>query len=94
MSYVFHQLTDDRKPVGTVFKDIQNTEKNISNAKFIPCSAETAVDAVDIADTTMTQLDPINSVYLQPLSTFNKVVNGTASICSFNRSSILANNHA
>ena len=84
MSYVFHQLTDDRKPVRTVFKDIQDTEKNISNAKSISCSAKTAVDAVDIADTTMTQLDTISSVYLQPLSMFNKVVNGIVSVCSFN----------
>ena len=81
MPYAFHQLTDDGKPIGTVFKDIQNAEKNISNVKSIPGPAKTAVDAVNIANTTMTQSDIISSVYLQPLSTFNKVVNSIANIC-------------
>ena len=82
--YAFHQLTDDGKPVGTVFKDIQGAEKNISNVKTIPGLAKTAVDAVDVANTMMTQLDTINSVYLQPLSAFNKVVDSIANICSSN----------
>ena len=95
MPYAFQQLTDDGKPVKSVFKDIQDAEKNISNVKPIPGPAKTAVDAVDVANTKMTKLDTINSVYLQPLSTFSKVVNGIANVCSFNRSSsILANDHA
>ena len=81
MPYAFHQLTDDGKPIGTVFKDIRNAEKNISNVKSIPDPAKTAVDVVNIANTTTTQLDIISSVYLQPLSTFNKVVNGIANVC-------------
>ena len=81
MPYAFHQLTDDGKPIGTVFKDIRNAEKNILNVKSIPDPAKTAVDVVNIANTTMTQLDIISSVYLQPLSTFNKIVNGIANIC-------------
>ena len=94
LPYAFHQLTDDgkRKPVGTVFKDIQGAEKNISNVKTIPGLAKTAVDAVDVANTTMTQLDTINSVYLQPLSVFNKVVDGIANVCSSNRSSSILTN--
>ena len=79
--YAFHQLTDDGKPIGIVFKDIRNAEKNISNVKSIPGPAKTTVDVVNIANTTMTQLDIISSVYLQPLSTFNKVVNGIANVC-------------
>ena len=82
-AHVFHQARDDKEPVKNVLEDIQDAEKRNLTVKTIPGPVETAVDGVSIANTGMTQLDTISSVYLQPLSTFAKVVTGIGKVCPF-----------
>ena len=52
----------------------------MSNIKCISGRVETSVNAIGSANTTMTQLDTINSTYLQPLHIFNAVVTGIADV--------------
>ena len=46
----------------------------MSNIKCISDRVETSVNAIGSANTAMTQLDTVNSTYLQPLHIFNAVV--------------------
>ena len=56
----------------------------ISNVESVSGPVETTVNTIEVANTTMTQLDTFNSTYLQPLSTFNAIVMGIANVCLFN----------
>ena len=60
-----------------IAKDIQDAEKNTSNAKFISRPAETIVYAIEPANTVMDQLDATN---LQPLRNFKAVVDAIANV--------------
>ena len=82
-AYTFHQPKDDGEPIKNVLENIQHAEKKNLTVKTIPGLAEAAIGAVDIANTGMSQLDTF-SVYLQPLSTFSKVINGIGKVCTFN----------
>jgi len=53
----------------------------LSDINSIPGAAEIGVNAIDHANTTMTGLDTINATYLQPLKTFNTVINTLANVC-------------
>ena len=83
-AYTFHQPKDGPKLIKNVLEDIQDAEKKNLTVNIIPGPAKTAVDGVDIANTGMSQLDTISSVYLQPLTTFAKVVTGIGKVCPFN----------
>ena len=78
-AYRFHQL-----PVQAIGNDIQEAVNKISNVEPISGPVETTVNSIEVANIAMTQLDTINSTYLQPLSTFNAVVIGIANVCLFN----------
>ena len=67
-------------PTQAIVKDIQDAEKKISNVKSVPGPVETTVNAVGSANAAMSQLDTINSTYLQPLSVFNAIVTGIANV--------------
>ena len=67
-------------PTQAIVKHIQDAERNISNVRSIPDLVETTVNAVGSVNTAMSQLDTVNSTYLQPLSSFNAVVNGIANV--------------
>ena len=64
--------------------DIQEPVGKISSAKPISGPVETTVNAIEVANTAMVQLDTIIGTYLQPLSTFNTVVIGIANVCHSN----------
>ena len=70
-------MPDDDKPTQTILRD---TEKKLLNINSIPGAAETGVNAIDNVNTAMTVVDTINATYLQPLKTFNTVVNTIANI--------------
>ena len=65
-------------PTQAIVKDIQDGKKNI--LKSVPGPVASAVNVVESANTAMSQLDNINSTYLQPLSAFNAVVTGIANV--------------
>ena len=71
----FHQVSDDDKHTQTILQDAQ---KKLSDINSIPGPAGTGVGAINGANTAMTGLDTIDATYLQPLKTFNTVVNGIA----------------
>ena len=73
----FRQVSDDDKPTQTILQDAQ---KKLSDINSIPRAAGTGVNAIDHANTAMTNLDTINATYLQPLKTFNTVVNTIANV--------------
>ena len=85
-AYTFHQPKDDGEPIKNVLEDIQDAEKKNLTVKTIPGPAETAVGAIDVTDTAISQLNTFSGVYLQPLSTFGKIVTGIGKVCPFNRS--------
>ena len=61
----------------------------------IPGPAEIAVNAIDLVDATMTQLDATNTGYRQTLSAFSMVVNGITKVCHSNgRPSSSTDDHA
>jgi len=74
-------VSDDDKPAQTMLSDIQDAQKKLSDINSIPGATEIGVNAIDHANTTMTGLDTINATYLQPLKTFNTVVNTLANVC-------------
>ena len=67
-------------PTQAIVKDIQDAEENISGVKSVPGPVVSTVNAVGSANAAMSQLDTINSTYLQPLSAFNAVVTGIADV--------------
>ena len=69
-------------PTQGIETNIQGAEKNTSNIKCIPGPAKTTVIAIGSANTAMSQLDSINSTYLQPLRIFNAVVTSIANVRS------------
>ena len=77
-TYRFHQA-----PVQAIRNNIQEVANKISNVQSISGPVEITVNAIEVANTAMTQLDIIDSTYLQPLSTFNTVVIGIANVCPF-----------
>ena len=83
-TYTFHQPKDDREPIKNALEDIQVAEKKNLIIKTTPGLVQTVVNVVDIANTGMTELYTISNVYLQPLSTFAKVVTGIRKVCPFN----------
>jgi len=50
------------------------------NINPIPGAAETGVNTIDHANTALTVIDTINATYLQPLKTFNTIVNTIANV--------------
>jgi len=70
-------VSGDDKPTKTIIKD---AEKKLLNINSIPGAAETGVNAIDHANTLMTVVDTINATYLQPLKTFNTIVNTIANV--------------
>ena len=70
-------MSDDDKPTQTIIED---AEKKLLNINPIPGAAETGVNTIDHANTAMTVVDTINATYLQPLKTFNTVVNTIANV--------------
>ena len=88
-TYQFHQVPGDIQPVPTVFGNTQ-----VAHMDCIPGPAKIAVNAIGLIDTTMTQLDAINTEYRQTLSTFSTVVNGIIGVCHPNgRGSSLTDDH-
>ena len=69
-------------PTQAIVKDIQDAEENISSVKSVPGPVVSTANAVGSANAAMSQLDTINSTYLQPLSAFNAVVTGIANVRS------------
>ena len=57
---------------------LQDAQKKLSNINSIPGPAGTGVNAIGHGNTAMTNFDIIYATYLQPLKTFNTVVNGIA----------------
>ena len=80
--------------------DIQRVPIALGNTQdahmnSIPGPAKIAVNAIGPVDTTMTQLDTINTGYRQTLSTFSTVVNGITRVCHPNgRRPNLTDDHA
>jgi len=70
-------VSGDDKPTKTIIKD---AEKKLLNINSIPGAAETGVNAIDHANTVVTVVDTINATYLQPLKTFNTIVNTIANV--------------
>ena len=70
-------MLGDGKPTQTIIKD---AEKKLSDINSIPGAAQTGVNAIDHANTAMIVVDTINTTYLQPLKTFNTVVNTIANV--------------
>ena len=66
--------------IQAVCKDIQEAENMIFKVESISGPVDTTVNAIGYANTALAQLDTFNSTYLQPLSTFNKVVMGIANV--------------
>ena len=78
---IYSQSKDDRKPLETVCKDIQDADKKMSTVRSLSGPTETAVNTIDFANAAMTHLDTISDVYLRPFRTFNMVVDGIANVC-------------
>jgi len=70
-------VPDDDKPTQTI---LQDAEKKLLDINPIPGAAETGVNATDLANTVVTIIDTINATYLQPLKTFNTIVNTIANV--------------
>jgi len=70
-------VPDVDKPTQTI---LQDAEKKLLDISPIPGAAETGVNAIDHANTAMTVVDTINATYLQPLKTFNTIVNTIANV--------------
>jgi len=70
-------VSGDDKPTKTIIKD---AEKKLLNINSIPGAAETGVNAIDHANTAMTVVDTTSATYLQPLKTFNTIVNTIANV--------------
>ena len=70
-------MPNDDKPTQTI---LQDAEKKLLDINPIPGAAETGVNAIDHATTAMTVVDTINATYLQPLKTFNTIVNTIANV--------------
>ncbi|KIM56283.1 hypothetical protein SCLCIDRAFT_1220434 [Scleroderma citrinum Foug A] len=68
-------VLDDDKHTQTILQDAQ---KKLSNINSIPGPAGTGVNAIGHGNIAMTNFDSICATYLQPLKTFNTVVNGIA----------------
>ncbi|KAL4065903.1 hypothetical protein V8B97DRAFT_2002943 [Scleroderma yunnanense] len=75
-----HEVSDNAQPVQTTVKDIEDAEKKILTIETIPGPVGSAVNATGFADTAMTKLNTINTMYLQPINAFNVVVSGIANI--------------
>ena len=78
----FHQVSDDDKRTQTI---LQDTQKKLSDINSIPGPAGTDINVIDHANTAMTVLDTIDATYLQPLKTFNTVVNAIANASCISR---------
>jgi len=70
-------VSGDDKPTKTIIKD---TEKKLLNINSIPGAAETSVNTIDHVNTAMTIVDTTSATYLQPLKTFNTVINTIANV--------------
>ena len=70
-------MPDDDKPTQTI---LQDAEKKLLDINPIPGAAETGVNTINHANTVLTVIDTINATYLQPLKTFNTIVNTIANI--------------
>jgi len=70
-------MSGDDKPTKTIIKD---AEKKLLNINPIPGAAETGVNTIDHASTAVAVVDTINATYLQPLKTFNTIVNTIANV--------------
>ena len=70
-------MSDDDRSTQTILSD---TQKKLSDNNPIPGAAENGANAIDHANTAMSVLDTINATYLQPLKTFDTVVNGIANV--------------
>jgi len=70
-------VSDDDKPTQTIIK---NAEKKLLDINPIPGAAGTGVNTIDHANIAMTVVDTINATYLQPLKTFNTIVNTIANV--------------
>ena len=55
-------------------------QKRLLDNNPIPGTAENGANAIDHANTVVSVLDTINATYLQPLKTFDTVVNGIANV--------------
>jgi len=73
-------VSGNDKPTQIILNDIQDAEKKLSDINSIPRTVEIGVNATDCANTALTGLDTINATYLQPLKTFNTVVNAIANV--------------
>jgi len=70
-------VPDDDKPTQTI---LQDAEKKLLDINSIPGAAGTGVNAIDHANTAVTIVDTTSATYLQPLKTFNTVVNIIANV--------------
>jgi len=75
-AYRFNQVPGCIHPVPTV---LGNTQDAYMDA--IPDQAKIAVDSIGPVGTAMTQLDAIDTAYLQTLSTFSTIVNCIIGVC-------------
>jgi len=50
------------------------------NINPIPGAAETGVNTINHVNTAVTIIDTINATYLQPLKTFNTIINTIANV--------------
>ena len=70
-------MPDDDKPTQTI---LQDAEKKLLDINPIPGAAGTSVNAIDHANTAVTVVDTTSATYLQPLKTFNTIVNTIANV--------------
>ena len=70
-------MLGDDKPTKTIIKD---AEKKLLDINPIPGAAGTGVNTINHANTAVAVVDTINATYLQPLKTFNTIINTIANI--------------
>ena len=61
--------------------DVQDAEERVSAIRPISKTTETTTNAISFAGAAASQLDIINSTYLEPLSIFNTIVDSIAKVC-------------
>ncbi|KAG6329002.1 hypothetical protein ID866_10087, partial [Astraeus odoratus] len=64
----------------TVSKALEHAKSGIEQVQSMPGMAEQHVKVVGVANNTMSQIDAFDATYLQPLQTFNTVVNAIANV--------------
>lgn len=79
---VSDKATSDDQPVPTVHLDVlESAEQRFSVVGSISRTAQTTLATIDFTDNAATQLNTINTIFLQPFSIFNEVINKLANVC-------------